>query len=122
MMSAAGSHCCTVRFVLLLVSALCWPGACAWPEPEPAAPPPVVEETVFRIYNLREITGKPLDDAGIVTFMAMIRDAVGEKDWYDRASTVQVLDGVLTVRTTPEGQVRLEQFFSKFRMIGASQR
>jgi len=106
--------------VLLLVGALCWPGACAAPEPAP--PPPVVEETVFRIYNLREITGKPLDDEGITTFMAMIRDAVGEKDWYEHGSTLQVLDGVLTVRTTPEGQERIEQFFSKFRVIGASQR
>ena len=122
MMSVAGSHGRTVRFVLLLVSALCWPGACAGPEPEPAPPPPVVEETVFRIYNLREITGKPLDDEGVTTFLAMIRDAVGEKDWYEHQSTVQVLDGVLTVRTTPEGQERLEQFFSKFRTIGAGQR
>ncbi|HZM01372.1 MAG TPA: hypothetical protein VFD43_14085 [Planctomycetota bacterium] len=105
---------------LLLVSALCWPGACAAPEPAP--PAPVTEVTVFRVYNLREITGQSLDDEGIETFLAMIRDAVGEKDWYEHSSTVQVLGGVMTVRTTPEGQERLEQFFSKFRIIGASQR
>ena len=73
--------------------------------------------TEFRVYDLNELVGHELDANEEKVFVSMIRDAVGQDAWFTTDSTIHVLDGVLTVRTTTDGHEELGRFFGRFRVI-----
>ena len=89
--------------------------ACA--TPPPIDPTLASNGTVFRTYDLGQLGFRPDDSNEMRTFIAMIRDVVGQEGWMQSNSSVHHLDHVLLIRTSLSGHESLGLFFSQFRVI-----
>lgn len=82
-------------------------------------------DTEFRVYDLHGMFGGEVadddgdDDNNDKVFLSMLREAVGPDTWFRTNSSMFLLDGVLTVRTTEDGHAALNEFFGRYRSIRA---
>lgn len=73
--------------------------------------------TTVRVYGLDGLGLKDAPVEEIEAFMATVRDMVVSKEWDRNKSTMKVFGALLTVRTTPENHLLIDDYLSQVRRV-----
>ena len=70
-------------------------------------------DTMVRVYNLKGIGMEHASNEEIEAFTGIIYDLVVSTDWDKTRSDVQVFGTLMTVKTTPDNHLRIEDYLNR---------